>query len=376
MYCMGQKIPVSQKHARNDIISIDLKDAYKNRKDYSLSTIAESIEYIPLETTKECLLANLGDIVLTSNDIIVYVYEDICYRFNRQGKFLNTIGVIGRGPKECTKTRSCVVDTVNSWVYILDWDKFAKYDYEGNHRANFKPGGTIGFRLLMPEPGLILAGSSIFQEAEPDDRYSIHVFSEQQNRYIAKIACEKRDEIPFCIDLPSMYNYGQETYISDFWSDTIYRMDDPINLEAYAVMNKGRFKYRSTDDKSILSGKKNNGDTWVLEVGMMEENDRYIFITTSKGVFFYDKKTKETHCSNYIELTGDKWINFINDITSVPVKSFVKSISTINDNILLSHNEAYEFFETEGDDSPEIRRLKSTLSPDDNPILTLIKLKK
>ncbi|QIA08846.1 6-bladed beta-propeller [Draconibacterium halophilum] len=296
----GQKTPISVKYPSDNIISIDIYNAYKNRKDYSLSLIAKSIEYIPLETTPECLIGDLSNAFITATDIFVYVYENICYRFNRQGKFINKIGRMGGGPGECMRTRDIAVDSINKWVYILDYDKIMKYDYNGEFIESLNPesGALGGIKILMIEPQLFIISGLGYEYQEPGKRNSFAIFSELQKKYISKIACEKEDKIPFCISIPSVYNFNQQSFVKDFWSDTIYRVQTPLKLETYATLKLGKFKYRETEDKSILSGKKDNSDNLILEVYRLAESEKFIFIRTNKGVFIYDKVKEETYCAN------------------------------------------------------------------------------
>lgn len=372
----GQKIPTSKKIVSDKTISIDVYDAYKNRKDYSLSSIAESIEYIPLETGPDCLLGDFSNAILTSTDIFIYVYENICYHFNRQGKFINTIGSVGKGPGECLRSRNIAVDSVNNWVYILDYDKILKFDYSGKFIKSFKPkeGALSGSQILMVKPNLYLIGNVGYGYSEPEQRFSFSFFSDLQNGYISHIKCEKKDKIPFCVDLPSMYNYNQESFIKDFWSDTIYRVKNPYELVAYATLNLGKFKYREVEDKSILSGKKNNGEEWILDVKRAAESERFIIIVTNKGVFIYDKKEKLTTCANFMKQQNNRWTNFLNDISSYPIKSLGQYHLSINNNALITYNDAYEFFESEYNQN-KLQGKLTNLSPDDNPVLVIIKLK-
>jgi len=379
-FLWAQKIPVAQKQKNEPKYTIDLYAAYKNAKTYPLSTVAESVEYIPLETTNECLLGNISNIIITPNNFFVYVYEGLCYRFNREGKFLNSIGKIGNGPGECMRTRDAAVDTVNQWVYILDYDKIVKYDYSGNFLKSYKPGteGSLGgFKILTVKPDLLLIGNISYVHDKPSKRFSFNFFSERQKDYVSKIACEKRDEIPFCINMPSMYNYRQNTFINDAWSDTIYKVKDIQNLQTYALIDPGKFKYRNADDNSILSGKRNNGDEWIIDKSMMVESDRFIFLRTNKGLFFYDKNQKETKCAEFIR-SGKTWGHFVNDdLSSCKNKLQLYMTSFIKDNILVLFNNAYEFFE-EGIDTtnPKIKKIMQNLKPGDNPVLVLVKLKK
>jgi len=378
-FLCAQKVPVAHKQETKPEYTIDLYSAYKKAKTYPLSTIAESIEYIPLETTNECLLGGISNIIVTPNDFFVYVYEGLCYRFNREGKFLNIIGKIGNGPGECMRTRDATLDTVNQWVYILDYNKIIKYDYVGNFQETFKPGegGSLGgYKMLTVKPGLFLVSNGSYNFAKPGKRFSFYFFSEGQKDYVSKIACEKRDKIPFCINMPCMCNYRQNTYVNDAWSDTIYQIKDIHNLQAYALINPGRFKYRDADDNSIMSGKRNKGDEWIIDKFMMVESDRFIFLRTNKGLFFYDKIQKETKCADFIR-SGKTWGNFVNDDLSSGKNQLQVNMTTfIKNNILVLFNNAYEFFEDGVDTSnPKIKKLMQNLQPEDNPVLVLVRLK-
>lgn len=372
----AQKIPVSKKLKTDPEYTIDLYSAYKSAKTHPLSTIAKSIEYIPLETTSECLLANAANISITNTDILIFVYEDKCFRFNREGKFLNTIGSVGRGPKEFTKARGCVVDTINNWVYIVDWDKIVKFDFEGNFISRYPLGekGTLGFPVLLVESGLFLFGNSSYQNAKPGQRFPLYFFSEQNKKYISRVASEKKDKIPFSVCFPSLYNYKQQTFLRGFWCDTVYKVKTPHTLEPYIVFDFGKFNFRKTEDKSITGGK-NTNDSWVMEISNIAENNRFVFVNTNKGIFCYDKMEKLTFCVSHTKLEN-RWIDFNNDITSLHFRLLTNAPNAINNNVLLSHNNAFEFFE-EGVDTnnPQIKKLMKTLQPDDNPVLVLVKLK-
>lgn len=373
----AQNIPVARKLNSSEIISINLYDAYKNAKTYSLSTIAENIEYLPLETNANCLLKSdfINDITITSKDIIVSIYEDKCYHFDRQGKFINVIGNMGKGPKEFTKLRSCVVDTVNRWVYAADWDKLVKFDFEGNFLEKYKlERNSLGMQNVMLQPGQILMGNSSYQYEKAGERFSFYIFSDKNKKHISKVACEKRDNIPFCVCVPSMYNHNNATYLSDFWSDTIYRVKDTNTLEVHAVLNKGRFEYRSTEDKSITGGKNTGGEN-IIEISRMAETERFIFIASDKGTFIFDKNKNETLCAKWIE-KPNIWINLENDISTIPFRILRNAPNTIQNGKLISFSDAYQYFEDGVNTSnPKIKRLLQNLQPDDNPVLVFVTLK-
>jgi hypothetical protein len=85
---------------------IDLSGALKTDTVMMLSSIADNIEYVPLETTPECLLGNYWNVRATVLKDYIVVSDknqrnDVPLKlFSRQGKYLGEIGGIGKGPQE------------------------------------------------------------------------------------------------------------------------------------------------------------------------------------------------------------------------------------------------------------------------------------
>lgn len=371
----GQKVPICKKHRAVDTFIIDVYSAYKQQKTYPLSTVAEGIEYIPLEKTEECIIgSSLKTIRITSKDIFVFDYE-LCYRFDRQGKFINKIGRIGRGPGECINPIDMDVDSVNHWVYLLDHDKLVKYNYDGS----FVETNKLGFdsnKVLIHENSKFLLNDMFYLYAKAGKRFSLRFFSEEEGKVISKVACEKDDNIPSCICSSPMYRYNQNTFLKDYWSDTIFKVQDPYNIEAYATIQTGKFKHRDTDDHYAITGKENPKDKMIIGITYISETDRYIFLATTKGLFFYDKFSKETFCCNYT-IKGEKAHSFTNDVVGGPhlwSNNFPKL--TFHNNMVVTYNHAYEFFETNGTsrNSKPLNRIKG-LSSGDNPVLVFVKIK-
>ena len=72
----GQKASLCKKHSSDNVYEIDIYSAYKEKKSYPLSTISESIEYIPLEKTKDCIIGtDIGNIFISSTDIFVFDFK-------------------------------------------------------------------------------------------------------------------------------------------------------------------------------------------------------------------------------------------------------------------------------------------------------------
>ena len=146
-----------------------------------MSQFAEDIEFIPLETTDECLLGNsLSNIVVTKDYIFVFDFTK-SYRFSRQGEFLNSIGSIGNGPGELVKAMQMCVDTLNQWVYLADTrsNKLVKYNYEGDYidHFNYK---SMGGNNTFYKPYELLLENYSYQFSDAKKRYSLFSIQTRQ----------------------------------------------------------------------------------------------------------------------------------------------------------------------------------------------------
>jgi hypothetical protein len=119
---------------------IDLSGIWDNPEEIMLSSIATEIEYIPLETSLQCLLGDAGSLRVTFLDQYIAVNSNGLRLFNRQGKFLRTIGGIGKGSQEYTSSGRFVIDVKEERVDILDDDRHrvVSFRISGEFIGNFR----------------------------------------------------------------------------------------------------------------------------------------------------------------------------------------------------------------------------------------------
>ena len=105
----------------NDKI-IKLNIDFDNAGLVNLSEIISEIKYLPLETNANCLIGNMN-IPVYGEYIIIRSYTGSIngavgtFRFSNQGKFLNKIGNIGRGPGEYQDNSEVVL--INDTIFII-----------------------------------------------------------------------------------------------------------------------------------------------------------------------------------------------------------------------------------------------------------------
>lgn len=107
-------------------------------KSLLLSEIADSIHYVALETNKNCLVS--PGIGFSINSGFLFLQGQLLF-FSPEGKFLNPIGSIGRGPEEYLPTTGSVVDEQNGIVYVRDRGRpnaFVQYFLDGKYKGVVK----------------------------------------------------------------------------------------------------------------------------------------------------------------------------------------------------------------------------------------------
>ena len=97
------------------IVKVDAK----TEDSLPLSTIAKSIDYIPLETCKEALLGRCGAPRFFKNGILISS-DNALYCFDPKGRYRYKISCAGKGPGEYQQISSYLIDEAQERVEIMD----------------------------------------------------------------------------------------------------------------------------------------------------------------------------------------------------------------------------------------------------------------
>ncbi|MFV0591163.1 MAG: 6-bladed beta-propeller [Draconibacterium sp.] len=116
-----------------DLITIDVDNIGKGRN-IMFSEIFKQVKLVPLETTRECLIGNI-DQLLIENDTIYVMDQRIAkslFVFDKTGKFIRKIGRQGKGPGEYISPRSFAIDNKNRRINVYGVSKILNYTLNGD----------------------------------------------------------------------------------------------------------------------------------------------------------------------------------------------------------------------------------------------------
>ena len=133
----------------NDAVTVVAESNTETLNDSMAQNVIESVAFIPLEASEECVLGNVRKIQVYNDD--VYVMADgkqrLCelYRFNSKGRLLNKVGNIGNSKSEYLRMASFFV--LNKEVYVADADnrKVLVYGVDGAFHRSYDCGESIMF---------------------------------------------------------------------------------------------------------------------------------------------------------------------------------------------------------------------------------------
>lgn len=124
------------------------------------SQFVDSLEYIPLETTDECLIGKIKDVYIGRERVFVLDGKtQTVWMFDRKGYYLNKLSRRGKGPGEYTNMQQFEVDEKNRQLILLDiWtNKLLFYDWEGRFLKDIRLEMTAMDFKPLPSGGFVVS---------------------------------------------------------------------------------------------------------------------------------------------------------------------------------------------------------------------------
>ena len=237
--CSGDKS--LSKYPMIDVASNVLSNNYK--KVY-FSDLFSTIEVIPLETKRECLVRSTFFSPVVTDSFIIMGGENI-YVFDISGKFLNQIGQVGRGPGEYIYSNRFFLKHEQSNLYVEDSFNVLEYEINGKFINSFRSIDVDGSRLS----NYSYVEDNVFVGSLPyigNNEYKYCLVD--QNGSIIKCF---PNYIFFNMDrlFGGTYNFALRPvrvdtmlYLKDFVNDTIYVLSN-LKLRPAYVFDFGKYSF-------------------------------------------------------------------------------------------------------------------------------------
>ena len=356
VFCFSQKGSL--------VIDID-KALSVSSQPVMLSSIASSVEYIPLETNDSVLIGGvISQVYLTRNYILVTDESHTPYLFDRSGKFLSRLGSRGKGPGEMSGLVSSVyVEDQTGRISVFSSGKLYLFNTEGalleeiplTERVFGEPVYSVQYggndKNLIYFQYTIGSGSPVYQIKTSD-----------QEGYHSSV-------LPVNIGVKETVSPSNDPHVPDSrsYNLTVFFMPDHVCIfdEIGRIVTEMNFDGTIKEQYVVKNSSRNKNGSEIF-IGNMVSTPRYHFlrILSDKSSFtLFDKKKNRT-----IILPAQTG-GLINDVDDGP-NFWCVAYSTEGEYV--SFMPAHRFIQSSQEsDNPELKSIAATLKEDDNLVLMI-----
>ena len=381
LFLIGLLLFISHYCVAQDVVKIVVNPYELPSGECKLSDLAESIEYIPLETNDKCLIGKVSDFDISEKYIVVYCYKSqSIYLFHRNGRLISKIGSYGEGPGEYVVISGLLIDEKRKRIIIFDGYKRKQlnYDLSGKCTSAISIESEVGrYRRLHNDHFFIITknynGNVPFAYEIRD--INLKLISEN----IKTVYYERRGSGVTMLGIPAHYLYNDKIHTKEIsLNDTIYSIEKDYSYKPKYAINAGRYEV-TTDVRAAFD------DFFrLLEVHVTFRN---FFETKEKLLIFYNfGKTVPYYC--YYDSSNQKLLyfkskkgipnNYDGGLDFWPERQDNQYWYAFYDAHIFEDELAEKKKETLKGDSKSIQsfnNLMKKLDPDDNPVLMIVKIK-
>lgn len=359
----SEKTKGIQKTDNYKIISINLNEEMTK---VSLSSLLnEDISFIPLETNEESVIGRIDKVRITDEYVFILDINSAqsIFKFSKDGKFLQKIGVKGEGPKELL--RPLDFNLSDNKIKVLDNGvSIITYDFEGNFIDRIPLKNTTALTFQVEKS----SGDYIFISGDND--YHLKIFN---SRFENKASFFK-SKSPFeeQVIINSLFtSHKEEIIFRRFLNDTIFKISNG-SLIPHKLLNFKSNKLTKddliyTNEQELLSKIKNKS---VIRNYFESDNARFL-VFDLKSDIWVAINYKDTNKTSVF-----KFKNLINDVTYEANTTYVignhanEFIFLVEPWSILQNNHL-----NKDANHSEWNKIISQLKPSDNPILMLASFK-
>jgi hypothetical protein len=269
---------------------IDVAGGVGKSRQINLSEIADSIEYIPLETNPESLLSfPPGRRILYENGIIYFVQKKSIFKiFDSNGKYLSTFNKVGRGPQEYETAGNIYIDNASGKMIIESIFKMAEYSLDGEFIRNIHLPKENGVNITGFILKCLKLGDNYFYLSGALSGYSV-IIADSSSNVIKKIKypLEELDFVrsqgrPFAHLEPYIYLYNDKIRLINGVNKYVLSINKDLSVDTVFIIDYGKY---FPDDKKLRSRPSNNPLHLLSRYHHVFESDNYLFMRFYLGSF-------------------------------------------------------------------------------------------
>lgn len=241
-------LPSIQKSNLNNVkneqfFEIKYEDLLKQKKSIKLSQLATDIEYIRLETNKNCLINDNAKYYF-SGDYIFVSNRDHILKFSSDGKFIKKIGSHGRGPGEIFSIRYLSIIPEKKLIIIHDGapKKLLYFDFNGKL---IKVQNIPRFEYVrVIDDNKYIAISQAIVSSEKFTHLLIDESGDTLSTIRNNVSWKTKSSKITGLSSPSFipfYSYQSKFYLKSLYNDTVYVVFDNKIKPSYFI-NLGKYK--------------------------------------------------------------------------------------------------------------------------------------
>ncbi len=114
--------------------NLEIYPLREKKREIKLNQLFSNFDFISLETTDEAIIGNISKLIFNDDNIFILDNSQAkkIFIFNTNGKFIRTIGKIGKGPGEYTNIEDFTIDKATGNIVILAYPSMVLiYNTEG-----------------------------------------------------------------------------------------------------------------------------------------------------------------------------------------------------------------------------------------------------
>jgi len=207
---------------------------------------------IPLESAENAYFKYIRNLKIR-NDTIYIMGENTVIVFNKNGDFIKTIGVKGRGPDELILPMDFTLVPNNSELMIWDSNRnqLNHYTFDGEIISRYYP----PVRYILQAQYIRNSFSLLFtylEQFDADVSYSVYGYNTKQNTISGLINFPKLKSSLKLMDYNYLSIYNYKYYVRLPVNDTIYRLNQNNKLNPEYVI---KFKKDNTSNLPVPDSK-------------------------------------------------------------------------------------------------------------------------